>query len=154
MPKKILLSLSFLLVSTLAFGDNDDFTKISSEADLVDSALYLVTFKDSQGYWNMNYQTYPNSDVDSILMFEGKKAYPTLADLKEHTILFRILKRQGHWLLLNTENDKFVGEVDATVIKQQLYFYFFLHSNQPDSKFYLTIEKNGKNDEIMIGGSV
>jgi hypothetical protein len=151
MPKKILLSLSFLLVSTLAFGDNDDFTKISSEADLVDSALYLVTLNDGKVYWNMEYQKHPNCNVDSILMFESFKTYPSLTELKEHTILFRILKRQGHWLLLNTENDKFVGEVDGSVINQQLYFNSFLHSNQPDSKFYLTIEKNGENNEIMIG---
>ena len=152
MSQKILLSISLFLVSTLAFGDNDDLTKISAESDLVDSAFYLITFKDADGYWNMKYKNYPNSNIDSILMFESDKAYRTLADLKENTLLFRIIKRQDHWLIQNTGNDKFVGEVDATVTKHMQYFNFFLHSNQPDEKYYMTIEKNGKNNEIMIGG--
>lgn len=152
MRERILLSLSLFLVSTLTFGDNSDFTKVMTESDLVDSAFYLITFKDESGYWNMKYQDYPNSNVDSIMMFESDKAYSTLTMLKENTLLFQLIKQQDHWLIKNTGNNKFVGEVDETVTKYRQYFNFFLHSNQPDRKFYFTIEENGKNKEIMIGG--
>lgn len=152
MRERIFLSLSLFFVSALTFGDNNNFTKVMTESDLVDSAFYLITFKNEDGYWNMKYQEYPNSNLDNILMFESNKAYSTLTSLKENTLLFQIFKRQGHWLIMNTGNHKLVGEVDATVTKSRQYFNFFLHSNQPDRKFYLTIEKNGKNKEIMIGG--
>lgn len=148
---KRLLYLFFLLTPSLSSEAGDEFVRITSESQLTDSAVYLITCKDETGYRNLKWQRYPNSRIDSILMFESTAAYASLPELKDHTLLFRIIRKDGHWLLQNTENERFVGEVDATVIQQQQYMNLFLHSKTADSKFLLGFSKNQKGIQILIG---
>ena len=149
---KTLLCFFLLLTPNLAAEAEDEFVRITSESQLTDSAVYLITCKDDTGYRNLKWQRYPNSRIDSILMFESTAAHASLSELKEHTLLFRTIRKDGHWLLQNTENERFVGEVNATVIQQQQYMNLFLHGKNADSKFFLSFEKNKKGTQILIGG--
>ncbi len=149
---KTLLCFFLLLTPNLAAEAEDEFVRITSESQLTDSAVYLITCKDDTGYRNLKWQRYPNSRIDSILMFESTVAHASLSELKEHTLLFRTIRKDGHWLLQNTENERFVGEVNATVIQQQQYMNLFLHGKNADSKFFLSFEKNKKGTQILIGG--
>ncbi|PTL34476.1 hypothetical protein C7120_08165 [Prevotella sp. oral taxon 376] len=149
---KTLVYFFFLLIPNLASAAEDEFVRITSESQLTDSAVYLITCKDDTGYRNLKCQRYPNNRIDSILMFESTAAYASLPELKEHTLLFRMIRKDGHWLLRNTENERFVGEVNATVIQQQQYMNLFLHGKNADSKFFIGLEKNKKGTQILIGG--
>ena len=149
--RKALACFLFLLIACVASAAEDNFERITSEAQLTEGAICLITYKDDVGYRNMKWQYYPNGQADSILMFESTRSYTSLSELKRHTLLFKVVRRDGHWLLQNTENERFVGEVNTTVAQKQQYLNLFLHSKTPDDKFFLGFKQQKKGIMILIG---
>lgn len=149
---KSLITIALASFAATATAD-DGIVRITSESGLRDSMVCMITYKDEGGYRNLKCQQKPGADNDSILMFESDAAYSTLDELQSNTQTFMAVQKDGHWILENRSNGLYVGEVNASVIKNNSLFNFFLHSKNVDEKFYLSFSADKKGTQLLIGSS-
>lgn len=125
-------------------------TLITSEDQLVDGGLYFITYVyklSSKSYYhtlnyNIQYET-----IDSLYFFSSNslsdKTYPSISStLINNTTIFKIVKNNGHWMMINTGNQKYVGCVTETYAGKQEAYNLFLHSKYPNQNFYITFVDN------------
>ena len=143
---KILLIIMSLAWFSSSHAEDINCTLITSENQLVDGGLYFITYKTSNYYHTLNYKLFDES-VDSVYQFTSNaysnNTYPSISSVINNTTIFKIIKKDEHWFMINTGNNRYVGE--QTKIP---YINLSLHSKYPNEDFYITFD--GSN--LKIGG--
>ena len=146
---KIILVIMSLTWSSSSHAEDVNYTLITSENQLVDGGLYFITYKTSNYYHTLNYKLFDKS-VDSVYQFTSNpyadKTYTSISSVINNTTIFKIIKKDEHWFMINTGNNRYVGE--QTEIISSPYLNLSLHSKYPNEDFYITFD--GSN--LKIGG--
>ena len=147
---KIILVIMSLTWFSNSHAEDVNYTLITSENQLVDGGLYFITYKYSSNYYHtLNYSLF-NESVDSVYQFTSNayydNTYTSVSSIINNTTIFKIIKKDEHWFMINTGNNRYVGE--QTEIISSPYLNLSLHSKYPNEDFYITFD--GSN--LKIGG--
>lgn len=127
--------------SSSSHAEDVNYTLITSENQLVDGGLYFITYKTSNYYHTLNYKLFDES-VDSVYQFTSNpyadKTYTSISSVINNTTIFKIIKKDEHWFMINTGNNRYVGE--QTEIISSPYLSLSLHSKYPNENFYITFD--------------
>lgn len=132
-------------------------TQITSESNMKENALYLITYKTSAGNYlrfNRDDKTYENDDDICFYYMsvntetEKGVSHGSIQGAASNSHLVQLRKQDGHWLLFDIAEQKYISA--STVYN---YSTSFMLADTPTEECYVTFSGTGSSFDICLDGS-
>jgi len=150
-PYIFILSICFLYIflPQESLAGNYIVTPVTSESQLVDGGSYVICYKDTKGkLFNMKGK-YFNEETGAIEYDSDNKGVNDDNALVNKSTIFRLEKKDGHWLLWDTVLETHIGENRNSNTRSLMQSY-----QAPDENCYVTFPTYNNLLDIKIGSKV